>query len=336
MATKGENNRELSKKRIAVAIKRITDRVGGQGTQAFFEELEVRAYRHPNIVPLLGFCDEGDEMILVYEHVTHISLDDYLKSIDKMDTFTWTQRLHVCLEIARGLKHLHGKIINPQRIIHIDIKSTNIFLDKNRGAQIAYFVTSRLRPTNQEICVRVYEDLECETTGKLEKLSDIYTFGVILFEILCGRLAYDPVYIVVNDKGLAPIAHQCFNDGTIVRIIDPRLMEEMGEDVFSSNREPKKDYMDTFLKMACQCLGEAEKRPTIEMVITELETNIQLSNGHPVHGETMEMPMESEQEGDEESILKAGPEANKQPKVMTTVLAQTSTPMRPLVGTQAA
>ncbi|KAF5768415.1 putative protein kinase RLK-Pelle-CR4L family [Helianthus annuus] len=270
LAAEGKNNSESSKKRITVAIKRITSRKGGQGKQEFYEEIEMcTSYQHPNIVPLIGFCNEGDEMILVYEHVSERSLNDYLKSVDKMGTFTWIRRLHMCLEIARGLDHLHTKMVNPQRIIHIDIKSGNILLDKNLGPKIAYFVISKLRPaTNIETA--------------LERNSDIYSFGVVLFEIFCGRVAYDPVYIEKNNKGLAPIACQCFNGGTIESIMDPTLKEAADEDISTSNRGPNQDSLNTFLKIACQCVGEAAKRPTMDIVIKELERAINFHDPKPV------------------------------------------------------
>ncbi|KAM0005570.1 putative protein kinase RLK-Pelle-CR4L family [Helianthus debilis subsp. tardiflorus] len=212
------------------------------------------SYKHSNIVSLLGFCDEGDKLILVYEPVSGRSLDDHLKSVDKTDTFTWTQRLHTCLDIAYALNHLHTNIVNLQRIIHIDIKSANIKLDKNWGAKIAYFVNSKLHPANQEVGMKVYEDPEYETTGELERESDVYSFGVVLLEIYCGRVAYDLIYINESDKGLAPIARQCFIDGTIIAgLIDPSLKEEMGEDILTS---PNKKSLITFLK---NCISMSER-----------------------------------------------------------------------------
>ncbi|KAM0038444.1 putative protein kinase RLK-Pelle-RLCK-VIIa-2 family [Helianthus debilis subsp. tardiflorus] len=241
------NNRllETEGKPISAAIKYITSREGGKGKQEFFGEIEMRtSYKHPNIVSLIGFCDEGDEMILVYEPVSGRSLDDYLKSANKMDTFTWIHRLHMCLEIAQGLNHLHTKMINLQ-------KSANILLDKNRGVKIAYFVISNLHSVlNQDIGMKVYQDPKYETTGKLKRKSDVYSFGVVRFEIFCGRLAYDPVYTKENEKGLSPIARQYFEDGTIESIMDPRLKEETDEDISSSNRGPNQDSLDTFLKIA--------------------------------------------------------------------------------------
>ncbi|KAJ0463925.1 putative protein kinase RLK-Pelle-LRR-I-1 family [Helianthus annuus] len=284
LETEGKNSGEPSKKRISVAIKRITSREGEQGKQEFVEEIEMRtSYKHPNIVSLIGFCDEGDEMILVYEPVSERSLDDYLKSADKMDIFTWIHRLYMCLEIAQGLNHLHTKVVNPQRLIHIDIKSANILLDKNRGVKIAYFVISKLHSVlNQDIGMKVYEDPEYETTGKLKRESDVYSFGVVLFEIFCGKLAYDLVYTKENEKGLSPIARQCFDDGTIESIMDPKLKEETNEDISSSNRGPNRDSLDTFLKIAYQCLGEAAKRPTMEIVIMELKRAINFHDTKPV------------------------------------------------------
>ncbi|KAK9049484.1 hypothetical protein SSX86_031546 [Deinandra increscens subsp. villosa] len=269
LATEGKNNGEPSKKCFTVAIKRITGGKSQQRKQVFFEELEMRTtYKHPNIVSPLGFCDEGDEMILVYEHASNRSLEDYWKSDDNMDNFTWTHRLKMCLKIAHGLHHLHTKMGNP----HGDINSANILLYKNWEVKIAFFGISN--PTNQDIGMKVYKDPEYETTHRSERKSDIYSFGVVLFEIFCGRLAYDQVYIKENHKGLALIARKCFDDGTIERIIDTRLKEETDEDSFTSNRGPNRDSLDAFLRIAYMCSGEAAKRPTMETVIKELETSL--------------------------------------------------------------
>ncbi|KAL8246283.1 hypothetical protein R6Q59_007499 [Mikania micrantha] len=224
LSTKGKNNGEPSNEHITVAIKRITSRIGVQGKEEFFSELEMRtSYKHPNIVSLLGFCDEADELILVYEHASKRSLDDYLKNVDTMKSFSWTQRLNLCLRIAFGLNHLHTKMNN----VHGDIRSENILLDKNLEAKIAYFGISKLNPTNKEVHMKVYEDPEYEERGKFSRETDIYSFGVVLFEIFCWRLAYDSVYVGIDDKGLATIARRCINDGTIESLMDPKLKEKM-------------------------------------------------------------------------------------------------------------
>ncbi|KAJ0702798.1 putative protein kinase CAMK-CAMKL-CHK1 family [Helianthus annuus] len=285
LETQGKDNGEPSKKRITVAIKRITSRKGVQGKEGFFSELEMRArYKHPNIVSLLGFCDEGDEMILVYEHASKGSLGDCLKNVGNMNNLTWTHRLQLCLEIARGLDHLHTKM----DILHGDISSPNILLDKNKAAKIAYFGISKLHPTNQEAGVKVFRDPEYETTdpgyetwdpeyettGELKRESDVFSFGVVLFEIFSWKLAYDPGYVVVNDKRLA---RQSINiDGMIQRLIDPKLKEET--DKITSNGGPDKGSLYAFFKVACRCVGEASQLPTMATVIKELERALHLHN----------------------------------------------------------
>ncbi|GKD79189.1 kinase-like domain, phloem protein 2-like protein, partial [Tanacetum coccineum] len=267
-----KNTRKEANKRITVAIKRISCREDEQGEQGFFEELDTCiSYKHPNIASLLGFCDEGREMIFVYEHACNGSLDDYFGSNDDKIVLTWAQCLHKCLEIARGLSHLHTKMGSKQSIIHGDIRSANIFFGKNFEAEIAYFGLSNLHPANQEANTKVYLDPVYETTGKLGRESDIYSFGVVLFEIICGKLAYDLIYNR-SDQGLALMARQCYNDGTIKEMIDPKLLEETDEDGSTANKGPNQDSLDTFLKLVCQCLGETHiERPTIETVITELD-----------------------------------------------------------------
>ncbi|KAK1406645.1 hypothetical protein QVD17_42137 [Tagetes erecta] len=255
LLTVGEKNEKRSIKRIIAAVHR-TSKIGWQERQGFLADLQMRSkYKHPNIACLIGICVEDDEIIFVYEHASNKSLDKYLKRA--MHNLTWTHRLHICLEIARGLEYLHIKMDD-----HVDINSANVLLDKNCRAKI---VISKFHPTNQEaISMKVYQDPTYEeTTRLLEKKSDIYSFGVVLFEIFCGRLAYDPLYMAENDKGLAPIACQCFKDGTIERMIDQKLREE---------RAPaSQESLHTFLKVAYQCLGEAAKRPTMDLVIQKLQ-----------------------------------------------------------------
>ncbi|XP_076895147.1 putative serine/threonine-protein kinase PBL25 [Bidens hawaiensis] len=277
LAMEGKNNDEPSKKHITVAINRFTITKGGPRKRIFFAELEMCAsYKHPNISSLLGFCDEGDELILVYEHVP-LSLRDYLNSAC---SFTWTQRLHICLKIACGLEHLHSKMENQQSISHNDINSANILLDKNFDVKIVYLEIFKLPPTDQEAHTKVYKDPEYAKT--LKRKSDVYSFGVVLFEIFCGRVAYDPVYMKENDKGLAHIVHQCFNEGTIDRIIDPKLKEGTDEDIFTSSGGPDQDSLNMFLKIAYRCLGEAAKQPTMQVVMKELESalSFQVSSLH--------------------------------------------------------
>ncbi|MFS7990841.1 putative protein kinase RLK-Pelle-SD-2b family [Helianthus anomalus] len=269
------NDSGWPKTRVNVAIKHISNGVNVK--QRFFLEIEMRtSYKHPNMVSLIGFCDEDDDVILVYEHASNKSLDDYLKNVDNMNNLTWTQRLHMCLGIARGLNHIHTKMDNQERIIHGDIRSANILLGENLGPKIAYFGISNFHLENQNTSTKVYWDPEFERTRIMKIESDIFSFGVILLEIFCGRLAYDSIYIDENDKGLAAIARSGLNDGAIKKLLDPKLINEViNDEIITSNRGPNQNSLDTFLKITHQCLEEAQaKRPTMETVIKELEISL--------------------------------------------------------------
>ncbi|KAK1422427.1 hypothetical protein QVD17_25537 [Tagetes erecta] len=133
-------------------------------------------------------------------------------------------------------------------------------------------ILTRFRLTNEEASAKVYWSPEFQETRIMKTESDIYSLGVILFEIFCGKLAYDHSYIADNEKGLAPIARGYFNDGSIRNLIDPKLKEASDDDIFTSNKGINQDSLDAFLKIAYQCLGEAKARPTTEIIIKELET----------------------------------------------------------------
>ncbi|XP_035836233.1 uncharacterized protein LOC110942571 isoform X2 [Helianthus annuus] len=273
-----KNKGEFRKKHSCVAIKRLHNRVDAQGEQGFVSEIETLSNcKHPNIVSLLGFCDEGRELILVYEYVAKGSLDDYLGNMDGLNNLLWAQRLQICLDIAHGLNYLHTHIEGKPMIIHRDIKSANILLDDNWVAKIADFGLSKLQRatqqgttliTNNIAGTEVYLDPEYKNTGKLKKESDIYSFGVVLFEVLCGRLAYDEIY---GGRGLPSVARQRFNDGTFKEMVDPKLME--ADEIISMLKGGvNQDSLETFSKIAHQCLAETQSgRPTMEVIIKELE-----------------------------------------------------------------
>ncbi|GJZ60909.1 kinase-like domain, phloem protein 2-like protein [Tanacetum coccineum] len=125
-----------------------------------------------------------------------------------------------------------------------------------------------------KICLgtNTYLDPEYQKYGRLNKKSDIYSFGVVLLEILTGSLAYDPVYTKVNEKGIAPIARNHFEKGTLTEIVDRKIKEETDERVFSLSKGPNKESFDILSEIAFRCLAETQaQRPTIEVVINELK-----------------------------------------------------------------
>ncbi|GKB57088.1 kinase-like domain, phloem protein 2-like protein, partial [Tanacetum coccineum] len=238
-SNEGVDKCDLPKKRSTVAIKRIYNKEGEEG---FIAEIEtLTSCKHENIISLLGFCYEGNgEMILVYEHASKGSLENYLGNSDKMTTLTWVQRLKICLDTAHG--------------------------------------------------TYVYLDPEYQKDGKLSKKSDIYSFGVVLLEILTGRLAYDSVYTKVNEKGIAPIARDHFKKGTIMEIVDHKIKEETDEHVFSLSKGPNKQSLNIFTEIALQCLAETQaKRPSIDVVINELK---QALNSQENHKDSLKLSLE--------------------------------------------
>ncbi|CAI9269152.1 unnamed protein product [Lactuca saligna] len=282
-----KNKSELPKKRSTVAIKRILIREDKQGEQGFLAEIEMlTGCKHPNIVSLLGFCNEGRHMILVYEHASNGSLDEYLEGTGSLTNLTWVQRIKICIDVACGLNYIHNKIDDDRRIIHRDIKSGNILLTENWEAKIADFGLSKFRPENEQLNTlyteniagtKVYLDPEYDKTGRLKNETDIYSFGVVLFEMLSGRFANDPIYTKEDINGIAPVARRRFNDGTIKGMFDPRLMEENRENIFSLNKGPDPDSLDAFSKIAYQCVAETQvERPTAEVIVMKLEESLSL------------------------------------------------------------
>ncbi|KAM7462711.1 hypothetical protein LguiA_030832 [Lonicera macranthoides] len=216
-----------------VAIKRLSHE-SKQGDSEFRTEIEMLSkFRHSHIVSLIGYCYSSTEKILVYQYMVNGSLADHLyKSGNhgRGSTLSWVQRLKICLGAAHGLDYLHTCISVEDSIIHRDMKSSNILLDKNFAAKVSDFGLSRICPIAQS-CTDIktnvkgttgYVDPEYMLTLKLTRKSDVYSFGVVLFEVLCGRRAVD-FSLDEEQWSLARWAQYCTENETLHRIIDPNL-----------------------------------------------------------------------------------------------------------------
>ncbi|XP_071704126.1 receptor-like protein kinase HERK 1 [Rutidosis leptorrhynchoides] len=150
---KGQLSLSGETKLTTIAVKRLDTKISGQGLKEFLTEIQLPSrYKHPNLISLLGFCNQGPEKVLIYEYAHRGSLDKYLHNASQNPTFTltWKQRLNICIDAARGLDHLHNHVAQHERVIHRDIKSANVLLDSNWRAMIADFGLSKLGRANEK------------------------------------------------------------------------------------------------------------------------------------------------------------------------------------------
>lgn len=159
---------------------------------AFLNELEfLSRLNHKNLVRLIGYCEDCEERVLVYEYMSNGTLHDHLHKLETSPLMSWSARIEVALNAARGIEYLH-EYANP-RIIHRDIKSSNILLDSNWKAKVSDFGLSLMGPQDDEshLSLRAagtmgYMDPEYYRLQVLTTKSDVYSFGVVLLELLSG------------------------------------------------------------------------------------------------------------------------------------------------------
>ncbi|KAG5240496.1 receptor protein [Salix suchowensis] len=210
-----------------IAVKKLSHS-SNQGKKEFMNEAKLLArVQHRNIVNLLGYCALGVEKLLVYEYVANESLDKFLFNSDKRGQLDWKQRYDIIIGIARGLLYLHQD--SHSCIIHRDIKASNILLDGKWVPKIADFGMARLFPEDQtHVNTRVagtngYMAPEYVMHGHLSVKADVFSFGVLVLELISGQRNSAFSHQDVEAENLLDWAYKLHRKDRGLEIIDPKL-----------------------------------------------------------------------------------------------------------------
>ncbi|GAV69377.1 Pkinase domain-containing protein/LRR_1 domain-containing protein/LRRNT_2 domain-containing protein/LRR_4 domain-containing protein/LRR_6 domain-containing protein/LRR_8 domain-containing protein [Cephalotus follicularis] len=261
----GEVYKAQLKDGCVVAIKKLIH-VTGQGDREFMAEMEtIGKIKHRNLVPLLGYCKIGEERLLVYEYMKWGSLESVLHDRAKggVSRLNWAARKKIAIGSARGLAFLHHSCI--PHIIHRDMKSSNVLLDENFEARVSDFGMARLvnaldthlsvstlAGTPGYVPPEYYQSFRCTTKG------DVYSYGVILLELLSGKRPIDPSQFG-EDNNLVGWAKLLQREKRISEILDPELLTEISGEA----------ELYQCLKISFECLDDRPfRRPTMIQVMS--------------------------------------------------------------------
>lgn len=255
----------LLEDKTQVAVKNLLNN-RGQAEKEFKVEVEaIGRVRHKNLVRLLGYCAEGAHRMLVYEYVNNGNLEQWLHGdVGPCSPLTWEIRMKIILGTAKGLTYLHEGL--EPKVVHRDIKSSNILLDKQWNPKVSDFGLAKLLCSeNSYITTRVmgtfgYVAPEYASTGMLNERSDIYSFGILIMEIISGRNPVD-YSRPPEEVNLVDWLKKMVTDKNPEGVLDPKLPEK-----------PTSRALKRVLLVALKCVDPtAQKRPKMGHVVHMLE-----------------------------------------------------------------
>ncbi|XP_047327501.1 proline-rich receptor-like protein kinase PERK1 [Impatiens glandulifera] len=257
-----------------VAVKQL--KAGsGQGEREFHAEVEtISRVHHKHLVSLVGYCITGSRRLLVYEFVPNNTMEFHLHAKGR-PPMEWHTRLKIALGAAKGLAYLHEDC-HP-KIIHRDIKGSNILLEMNFEAKVSDFGLARFSSDQDtHVSTRVmgtfgYLAPEYASSGKLTDKSDVFSYGVMLLELITGRRPVDSTYAFMDDSLVdwaRPLLTRALDDGKLDDLVDPRLPKS-----FNQNE------MSRMIACAAACVRHsAKRRPRMSQVVRALEGDVSLSD----------------------------------------------------------
>ncbi|KAJ4953707.1 hypothetical protein NE237_030539 [Protea cynaroides] len=250
-----------------VAVKNLLNN-RGQAEKEFKVEVEaIGRVRHKNLVRLLGYCVEGAYRMLVYEYVDNGNLDQWLHGeVGPVSPLTWDIRMNIILGTAKGLAYLHEGL--EPKVVHRDVKSSNILIDRQWNSKVSDFGLAKLLCSERSyVTTRVmgtfgYVAPEYACTGMLNERSDVYSFGILIMEIISGRTPVD-YNRPPGEVNLVDWLKTMVGTRRSEEVVDPKLPEM-----------PSSKALKRVLLVALRCVDpDAQKRPKIGHVIHMLEAD---------------------------------------------------------------
>uniref|UniRef100_A0A5B7BMV9 non-specific serine/threonine protein kinase n=1 Tax=Davidia involucrata TaxID=16924 RepID=A0A5B7BMV9_DAVIN len=241
-----------------VAVKRLDSK--GQGRREFLAEVNtIGSIHHFNLVRLIGYCIQKSDRLLVYEHLCNGSLDKWIFKRDhQATTLSWGIRRKIINGIAKGLDYLHVHC-NPN-IIHFDIKPQNILLDADFNAKISDFGLAKLIDRDQSQVLTAFKGTFGYVAPELFKgtnisvKADVFSFGIVLLEIVCGRKNVDSS-----------------QSELLIDIVKERAEMDQLNDIVDEDMQCHKEDATKMIKIAVWCLQAHDRRPSMSVVVKVLE-----------------------------------------------------------------